>query len=99
MGKHHKKEKSNQGKGSVLAYVFQNLIYVFFTHILDNCPVDVEKYFSELLSKDESLSAGIAAIRTLLEVLKKTKCKSSLRCQITIVQSFFSVFILLIGNS
>lgn len=38
---------------------------------------DVEKYFSKLLDEDENLSAGIAAIRTLLEVLQKSKCKTS----------------------
>lgn len=44
--------------------------------ILDNSGsrIDVEKYFSQLLSEDKSLSAGIAAIKTLLMVLEKTKC-------------------------
>lgn len=45
--------------------------------VADHCGAefDVEKYFSNLLSEDQSLSAGIAAIKTLLMVLKKTKCK------------------------
>lgn len=36
--------------------------------------LDVEKYFLDLLRTDQSLSAGIAAIKTLLMVLKQTKC-------------------------
>ncbi|XP_055615885.1 translation initiation factor eIF-2B subunit alpha isoform X2 [Toxorhynchites rutilus septentrionalis] len=34
---------------------------------------DVEKYFLDILEKDDSLSSGIAAIKTLLMVLEKTK--------------------------
>ncbi|XP_031620290.1 translation initiation factor eIF-2B subunit alpha isoform X2 [Contarinia nasturtii] len=41
------------------------------SNAVENFPV--EKYFSELLNEDKSLSAGIAAIKTLLAVLKKTK--------------------------
>lgn len=36
---------------------------------------DVEKYFLDILDKDDSLSSGIAAIKTLLMVLEKTKCE------------------------
>lgn len=39
---------------------------------------DVEKYFSNLLKNDKNLSAGIAAIKTLLMVLEKSKCMSKL---------------------
>lgn len=78
MGKHNKKEKTG-GKFRLFSIgsVSKAQIYCIFwlSYVSDNCPIDVEKYFSDLLSKDESLSAGIAAIRTLLEVLKKTKCE------------------------
>lgn len=36
--------------------------------------VNVEKYFLKLLHDDQSLSAGLAAIKTLLMVLEQTKC-------------------------
>lgn len=75
MGKHNKKEKTGGKFRLVLSQEFKFISFFGLSYVSDNCPVDVEKYFSDLLSKDESLSAGIAAIRTLLEVLKKTKCK------------------------
>lgn len=50
-------------------------VLAFITEVSD-AKVNVEKYFSDLLSKDQSLSAGVAAIKTLLMVLEKTKCKS-----------------------
>lgn len=45
--------------------------------IAEKSTLDVEKYFLELLRTDNSLSAGIAAIKTLLMVLKQTKCKKT----------------------
>lgn len=41
----------------------------------DSSLSDVETYFLDLLQKDDSLSSGIAAIKTLLMVLEKTECK------------------------
>lgn len=38
-------------------------------------PTDVEKNFADILNKDRSLSAGIAAIKTLLKVLESSRCK------------------------
>lgn len=36
---------------------------------------EVEKFFLNLVEDDKNLSNGIAAIKTLLMVLKKTDCK------------------------
>lgn len=54
------------------------IFFLVFQSNIDNSGAgfDVEKYFSDLLNKDHNLSAGIAAIKTLLMVLEKTKCKS-----------------------
>lgn len=49
----------------------------FVFAVSPNAKIDVEKYFSKLLNDDKNLSAGIAAIKTLLMVLEKTNCKSS----------------------
>jgi hypothetical protein len=36
---------------------------------------DLQKFFFEIMEKDQNLSIGIAAINTLLMVLEKTECK------------------------
>lgn len=36
--------------------------------------LDIEKYFCNILQKEEDVSAGIAAIRTLLEIIKNDRC-------------------------
>lgn len=36
---------------------------------------DVANYFIRILQEDDSLSSGIAAIKTLLWVLQETECK------------------------
>lgn len=37
--------------------------------------LEIERYFSNIVDGDKNLSNGIAAIKTLLLVLEKTKCK------------------------
>lgn len=83
MGRHDKhdkhdkqeKHKDHVGKSNKKYY---NLISINKNEfsLPSIIPTDVEKYFSQLLNKDKSLSAGIAAIKTLLMVLEKSKCKS-----------------------
>lgn len=36
---------------------------------------EIERYFKNIVDADKNLSNGIAAIKTLLLVLEKTKCK------------------------
>lgn len=39
---------------------------------------EIERYFSNIVDADKNLSNGIAAIKTLLLVLEKTKCKQKI---------------------
>lgn len=39
---------------------------------------EIERYFSNIVDADKNLSNGIAAIKTLLLVLEKTKCEQKL---------------------
>lgn len=57
-------------------FICSHLLVFSIISVHSNAEIDVEKYFSHLLSEDKGLSAGIAAIKTLLMVLEKTKCKS-----------------------
>lgn len=84
MGKPDSKKKEKTQVGSYLfrflicmAHIFFrfNLFPEFITVANLNAVNNVEKFFSGLLNKDKSLSAGIAAIKTLLMVLENTKCE------------------------
>lgn len=52
------------------------LFYVFneFCNNLINY-TEIRRYFNEIIEKEKETSAGMATIRTLLTVLKKSKCK------------------------
>lgn len=39
---------------------------------------EIERYFLNIVNEDKNLSNGIAAIKTLLLVLEKTKCELNL---------------------
>lgn len=45
-------------------------IYLFF------CSIEIEDVFGGILEKEQDVSAGVAAIRTLLTVLEHDTCKS-----------------------
>lgn len=49
-----------------------DLIYVLFINYVF---ADIYEYFIRIIQEQEELSAGMAAIRTLLEVLERSKCK------------------------
>lgn len=63
--------KAEKSFGKIL-YCYAMLLICNLTEF---CILDVEKYFSRTLNEDKNLSAGIAAIKTLLMVLEKSKCK------------------------
>lgn len=65
---------------TLLGFVFRSIIRQFNSIFIDNSNDEterkfVEKHFLGLLNDDKKLSAGIAAIKTLLMVLEKTNCK------------------------
>lgn len=86
MGKIDEKKETNVGKYFVLKIILCS-VHSFYKSTLwcilfvDNSNDEiqrkfVEKHFLDELDKDKKLSAGIAAIKTLLMVLEKTNCKS-----------------------
>lgn len=81
MGKQDKKKEKRVGKyrigdsNKLASFISQ---FTFAISDTSNAAIDVEKHFSQLLSENKSLSAGIAAIKTLLMVLEKTKCLSAI---------------------
>jgi hypothetical protein len=48
------------------------MFYFFFT--------EIEEFFGGILEKEQDVSAGMAAIRTLLTVLEHDTCKCILLC-------------------
>lgn len=74
------RKKSQMLVCTLLNFVFHAIIQQTNFLIVDNSNdeterIFVEKHFLGLLEKDKKLSAGIAAIKTLLMVLEKTNCK------------------------
>lgn len=47
-------------------YYFINMIHLFFS--------EISQYFSDIMEKEPDVSAGIAAISTLLKLLEHDKC-------------------------
>lgn len=39
--------------------------------------LEIRKYFCNIVQNDEDVSVGVAAIRTLMEVIKHYKCKQT----------------------
>lgn len=53
-------------KGTFYKYVIVSMIIVII--------LAVEEYFTNILKNEENVSAGVAAIRTLMEVIKHDNC-------------------------
>lgn len=51
--------------------------------------VEIKQYFCNILQKEEDVSAGIAAIRTLMQIITQYKCRHF--C-FSFLQSLFNLF-------
>lgn len=65
----------NTLKNDAVKLSIDSLIQTYCSTSITVNVTDVERYFMDLLENDKNLSAGIAAIKTLLVLVEKTNCK------------------------